>query len=81
MNKDPVKKEKVGVKKEDLPALKPKVKLIGQDSNVFNVIGLTSKALKKAGLIEQAEKFKSKAFGAKNYDEVLQLCMEYADVC
>lgn len=73
-------KEIVKTNKEDLPILKPKVKLTGQDGNVFTVIGLTDKALKKAGLKEQAKEFKDKAFGARNYDEVLRLCMEYADV-
>ena len=37
---------------------KPTVKLVGEDGNVFNIIGRVSNALKKAGLLEQAKEFK-----------------------
>lgn len=49
---------------------KPKVKLIGENGNVFNVIGRVSKALKDAGMAEKADEFRKKAFGAGSYDEV-----------
>ncbi len=59
---------------------KPVVKLIGQDGNVFNLIGLTIRALKKAGQSEQSKEFSAKAFGCASYGEVLNLIQEYADV-
>ncbi len=59
---------------------KPTVKLIGEDGNVFNVIGRTSTALKRAGQLEQAREFQAKAFEAKSYDAVLCLVMEYCRV-
>ena len=59
---------------------KPTCKLIGEDGNVFNLIGLASRALKKAGLPEQAKELTSKCFGAGSYDEALNIIMEYVDV-
>lgn len=59
---------------------KPIVKLIGEDGNVFNIIGKVSKGLKRAGLKEQAEEFQTRAFKSGSYDEVLQLVMEYVEV-
>lgn len=60
--------------------IKPRCKLIGEDGNVFNIIGRVEKALKNAGLKDKAEEFKQKAFSAENYNQVLCLAMEYADV-
>lgn len=59
---------------------KPSVKLIGADSNVFNIIGLVSKALKRAGLRDEAAEFTRKAFSAGSYDAVLALVMDYVEV-
>jgi len=59
---------------------KPVVALIGADGNVFNIIGLTIRALKKAGLTAEAAEFKEKAFRMGSYDAVLRLVMEYCDV-
>ncbi len=54
--------------------------LVGEDGNVFNVIGRVLRALNKAGLRDKAQEFKKRAFSARSYDEVLLLAMEYAEV-
>jgi hypothetical protein len=59
---------------------KPKVKLIGADGNVFNLIGLASRSLKRAGQPDQAAEFTSKAFRAGSYGEVLVLIGEYCEI-
>ncbi len=59
---------------------KPIVRLIGEDGNVFNVIGRTSRALKDAGLKDEAKTFVAQAFAAGSYDEVLRLAMTYCEV-
>ena len=54
---------------------KPKVKLIGEDGNVFAIIGRCVKALRtKDG--KKAREFQEKALRSSSYDEVLQLAME-----
>ena len=60
--------------------VKPVVKLIGENGNVFNLIGIVSMELKSNGMRNEAEEFKAKAFQCKSYDEVLRLIMDYVDV-
>ena len=59
---------------------KPICRLVGEDGNVFNIIGRVSRSLKMAGQVDQAKEFTSKAFSAGSYDEVLRLAMEYVEV-
>jgi len=59
---------------------KPTCKLIGEDGNVFAVIGKVARCLKTAGQKEQAKEFTNKAFAAHSYGEVLALCAEYVEV-
>ena len=60
--------------------LKPPCKLIGEDGNVFNIIGKVCSTLKQYGMTDQAEEFKIKAFACHSYDEVLRLVMDYVTV-
>ena len=59
---------------------KPRCRLIGEDGNVFNVIGLVSRALKQADMRGEARRFTTEAFGAGSYDEVLVLAQKYVEV-
>ena len=59
---------------------KPITKLVGENGNVFNLIGIASVALKNAGLRDQAKEMSKKCFEAGSYDEVLQIVMDYVDV-
>ena len=59
---------------------KPTCKLIGEDGNIFNVIGLVSRSLKKAGMKDKSEEFTKKAFASHSYDEVLALATKYVKV-
>jgi hypothetical protein len=60
---------------------KPKVKLTGQNGNVFNLIGLCQNALRKAKLNDQAKELSNKIMTtAKSYDEALAIMMEYCEI-
>jgi hypothetical protein len=59
---------------------KPVCKLCGTDGNVFSVIGKVSQTLKRAGLLDKAKEFQTKAIQSSSYDEVLQLCFDYVEV-
>jgi hypothetical protein len=59
---------------------KPRCKLIGEDDNVFNVIGRVRRALLDAGQDDEAREFVERAFRCGSYDEVLQLVLEYVEV-
>lgn len=59
---------------------KPVCQLSGQDGNVFNIIGIVSKELKRAGQADKAKEFTERAFKSGSYDEVLALCFDYVEV-
>lgn len=59
---------------------KPICKLIGEDGNVFNIIGIVSKTLKRADQADQAKEFQAKAIKCRSYEEVLVLVQDYVDV-
>jgi len=68
------------MKNKETTPKKPKVKLIGQDGNVFNLIGICQRALRKAGMHDEAKELSAKCFKADSYDEALCIMMEYCDV-
>lgn len=59
---------------------KPECKLVGEDGNVFNIIGRVSKCLKSAGLSKEAEEYKKRCFSSGSYDEVLKITAEYVEI-
>ena len=61
-------------------ATKPHVQLSGEDGNVFFIIGRVGRALKKAGLTEQADEFYRRARACGSYDKVLALVGEYCEI-
>ena len=65
---------------ETVETKKPKAKLLGADGNVFNLIGICSRALKGVGKFAESEQMSSRVFRCGSYDEALQIMMEYCDV-
>ncbi len=61
-------------------APKPTCKLVGEDGNVFSIIGRVRAALREAGQEDRGREFVERAFHAGSYDEVLRLCTEYVEV-
>ena len=64
--------------------MKPPCKLIGQNGNVFNLIGITRKTLKEYGLQQELDQFDQRFTEIKenggSYDDVLNLISEFVDV-
>lgn len=60
--------------------LKPTCKLTNANGNVFNLIGIASNCLKKAGLKDEAKEMTEKCFNSSSYDEALSIISEYVDV-
>lgn len=61
---------------------KPKCKLIGEDGNVFNLIGIVRKTLRQEELYEQLETFdcelaEMRQEGGGTYDDILLLIAKY----
>ena len=63
---------------------KPACKLINEDSNIFNIIGIVKRTLRREGTPENQEAFNSKLeelmTGGGSYDDILVLVQEYVDV-
>ena len=59
---------------------KPKCKLIGQDGNIFNLIGIASRSLRLAGLEDKAKEMSQKVMQSQSYTEALSIIMEYVEV-
>jgi len=66
--------------KGNMQNLKPVAKVIGEDGNVFNLIGICMKALKRAGQPEKAKEMQEKIFAAGSYEEALNIMGEYCDL-
>lgn len=61
--------------------MKPKCKLIGEDGNIFNLMGIASRTLKEAGMKEEAaEMFNRITTTAKSYSEALSIISEYVEI-
>lgn len=61
------------IKKEE----KPKAPIIGADGNVYNLMGICSKVLRRAGYGKQAKEMVSRIKTSKNYDEALAIMLDY----
>lgn len=73
--------DRMGYSIDDYIVEKPKCKLVGEDGNIYNLMGIASRTLKKNGLEEEAkEMFNKITTEAKSYDEALCIIMDYVDV-
>jgi len=59
---------------------KPVAKIIGADGNVFNLLGIASKALKRAGEPDKAKEMSEKIFACKSYGEALSIIGQYCEI-
>lgn len=59
--------------------IKPKSPIIGADGNIFNLIGIASKSLKKEGYYEEANEMSKRVMRSNSYEEALGIIMEYID--
>ena len=59
---------------------KPKLKLIGEDGNVFYILGKAVREARRAGWTEEKIKKFQREATSGNYDQALQMCMAYFDV-
>ena len=57
-----------------------KVRLVGENGNVFNLLGVCTRALKKAGHGDLANELSEKVYTSKSYEEALSLMCEYCIV-
>ncbi|WP_366517380.1 hypothetical protein [uncultured Ruminococcus sp.] len=59
---------------------KPNCPLIGADGNIFNLVGIASRTLKKHGLNAQAKEMRNRVFSSSSYEEALCIISEYVNI-
>ncbi len=59
---------------------KPKCALIGQDGNIFNLMGIAYGTLKRNGMQEEAKEMCDKITKSGSYDEALSIISDYVEV-
>ena len=72
--------DKMGYSINEHTIEKPKCALIGEDGNIFNLMGIASRTLKRNDMRELAEEMCNRITSeAKSYDEALCIIDEYVD--
>ena len=64
---------------QDQVPQKPKMELVGQDGNIFGIMGRASRLLKRAGQHEQADEMISRVTACGSYNEALNIISEYVE--
>lgn len=59
---------------------KPDCKLIGEDGNIFNLMGIASRTLRKNGMMEEAAEMRDRVRASGSYDEALCIIGEYINI-
>ena len=53
--------------------------LIGADSNVFNLMGIAARTLKRAGMPDQAKEMNARVMESGSFENALAIIMEYVE--
>lgn len=56
------------------------VKVIGEDSNIFNLLGLVTKELKRNGYRDLAKELPPQIFDCKSYDKAIAILDKYVEL-
>lgn len=59
---------------------KPDCELIGQDGNIFNLMGIASHTLKQNGMADEAKEMCSRVTSSDSYCEALNIIGEYVNI-
>jgi len=56
------------------------VSLIGENGNIFNLMGIASRTLKRNGLKEESEEMIKRIEESHSYDEALMIIADYVEI-
>lgn len=59
---------------------KPDCPLIGQDGNIFNLMGIASRTLKENGMEEQAREMRQRITQCQSYDSALCIIADFVNI-
>lgn len=64
----------------DSPQQKPKCALVGEDGNIFNLMGIAARTLRQADQPEQVKEMVSRITQSQSYGEALNIIGEYVEI-
>ena len=67
------------IPKPEKNSLRPKMQLIGQDGNIFAIMGRASRLLKNAGQSDKAKEMCNRVMASQSYSEALNIVSEYVE--
>ena len=67
------------IPKPEKNSLRPKMQLIGQDGNIFAIMGRASRLLKNAGQCDKAKEMCNRVMASKSYNAALAIVSEYVE--
>jgi len=67
-------------KRREEEKTKPKCALIGQDGNIYNLMGIASRTLKENKMQEEAKEMIERVTSSHSYDEALCIIGEYVEI-
>ena len=67
------------IPKPEKNSLRPKMQLIGQDGNIFAIMGRASRLLKNAGQSDKAKEMCDRVTASQSYSEALNIISEYVE--
>lgn len=68
------------ISEETAEKKKPDCKLIGEDGNIFNLIAIASRTLRRNNMAEQAVEMRDRIRALDSYDEALGIIGEYVNI-
>ena len=66
-------------KQPEQKQLRPKLKLLGHDGNIFSILGDAARLLRRAGMSGQANEMADRVYKSGNYYEALGIISEYVE--
>ena len=67
------------IPKPEKNSLRPKMQLIGQDGNIFAIMGRASRLLKSCGQGDKAKEMRDRVMSCDNYQKALNIISEYVE--
>lgn len=58
---------------------RPQMKLVGEDGNIFAILGRASKLLRENGQPEKAKEMSDRVYQSRNYYRALHIISEYVE--
>ena len=68
------------VQETTAPREKPDCQLIGQDGNIFNLVGIAARTLRENGMPEEAREMTDRAYHSGSYSEALNVIGDYVNI-